>query len=292
MTQGPDKQNAPGARPATRTPDTSGPVSFDSPEWKERIAEARAKREKVIAARSARAKGQTSKSKNASTTQKKGHADKRPPATPVTSGGLSFRDVFSGVGVGLGLGFVALMLFALLVPKITEAPLAEERAKLLQQPQIARFDIVQPVHDRGPAFALPDRMPAPYDVPPMRMKSVLDQPAPSGAGTLPEYSDVVTRAATPDLGLSPRVASRSQPDLNLVVVTSEAHADLGDVLGVLPQEIRLTAFHVPENSVHVFNDADLPTAERLAGVLDAQLVDLRGMRPAQPEGTITVYLAN
>ncbi|MEM9013106.1 MAG: hypothetical protein AAGE18_17940 [Pseudomonadota bacterium] len=98
-------------------------------------------------------------------------------------------------------------------------------------------------------------------------------------------------AGPADAGL----ANAALPDLEaleLIVISTLSPADATRRLGVGPDEMRATPFTVEQSEIHFFNGTDAPAAALLAKRLNAELLDLSGLEPSPPAGTISVYIAD
>ncbi len=116
---------------------------------------------------------------------------------------------------------------------------------------------------------------------------------PASVTRLSDISDVPGAEVRQDNTLSQRTVPASGPiDLDLVVVVENGTDGVGNQLGDTDYELRVTPFEINHSSVEYFNDADTKAAVDLAKIMDAEVVDLRGIQPAQPPGRVFVYLSS
>ncbi|MBU2957910.1 hypothetical protein [Paracoccus sp. C2R09] len=81
-------------------------------------------------------------------------------------------------------------------------------------------------------------------------------------------------------------------DLDLVVVAKNGSDDVLRGMVDADYELRATNFSIARSSVEYYNAQDMGAATALAGALNADLVDLRGLLPGQPPSRIFVYLSD
>ncbi|THH34483.1 hypothetical protein E4Z66_18825 [Aliishimia ponticola] len=264
-------------------------MSFDTPEWQRRLAEAREARAKVLAERSGASAPPAPESAAPITAMPEASKSEAfapvvpgseptapssapptplsflqppelapPPAPPppsrVQRHTATFFGALQGVGLGLLIALVGLMALTLLLPGEPVLMPGTERTDLASLPApIARAE-----------------------------------------------TNLVARAQALDLGVGQDAvaqpggvpAGTGREDLNLVLILAAQHEALSPLFDVGQVEIRTTPLDVPHSTVQFFNDADAAVAQGIADSLGATLVDLRGAEPSQPVGTITVYLAH
>lgn len=115
-----------------------------------------------------------------------------------------------------------------------------------------------------------------------------DDTVPSDSGDLQSSGDATSTVA--DASSSAPVLAYDPGKLDMIVVAQE-----GVAADTLPSEasyeLRTTPFRIDRSTVQYFNVEDADAAARLAEMTDSDLVDMRGLQPAQPVGRVILYLA-
>lgn len=278
-----------------RPPAKKRPVTRDS--WTRRMEEARAARNKVLAER----KGQKKKAKKKAPVKppvaEETISVPLPPAEPAPAPPAPEPKPKLAAPDPLSLILTEETETA---PRRSILPALALCAALLFGSLFYVLRIYEPVQDIAKSVAPQVSSNLPVDISPTpaidalvaTIPGALPGPKVSGVSKLPtldnrpDQPEIITRA----LPFDPGPLAGFPTDVRVVVVTHIGRDNVNDLLGTQPAEFRLTPFVVAESAVHYFDNRDAAAAERIANRVGAEAVDLSGIKPTPPLGTIAVYI--